>query len=84
MAEIKKYSFPGGVTVDVTEIEIVNRLREAINEYELEDGTVIRVANPTLVVYRIEGPRDYEGNPSYFVKNGTTVIVVKGPHNKDD
>jgi len=67
----------GAYTVEVTPLEIVHR-REQPNEYELEDGTIIRVVNPTVIVYRIEGQRDYEGHPAYWVKNGTSVIVVRG------
>lgn len=80
MAEDKTQKLTiGGTSVGVTEVEIVKRLREQANEYELEDGSVIRVSNPSLVVLRLEGVRDNEGNPAYYVRNGTAVIVVKGP-----
>lgn len=54
----------GGVTVEVVQVEIVNRRNEQPNEYELEDGSVIRVVNPTVVVYRVEGQKDFEGHPT--------------------
>jgi hypothetical protein len=72
----------GSATVQVNRVEIVNRRVEEPNEYELEYGTVIRVSNPTMVVYRIEGQRDWEGNPSFYVKNATATIVVTGPNQK--
>jgi hypothetical protein len=68
-----------GTTVDVTELEVMHRRREEPNEYELEDGSVIRVSSPTMVVYRVEGPLDAEGNPTFFVKNGISTVVVRGP-----
>lgn len=73
----------GGVTVEVVQVEIVNRRNEQPNEYELEDGSVIRVVNPTVVVYRVEGQKDFEGHPTYYVKNGTSVIVVRGPRQQE-
>lgn len=76
MSETKKISL-GGAEVTVTEVEIAARRREEVNEYELKDGSVIRVANQALVVYRVEGSRDLEGNPVYLVKVGTSVSVVR-------
>jgi hypothetical protein len=75
----------GGHDLLVTQIEITKRRVEELNEYELEDGAVIRVSNPTVVVYRMEdeGTLDWEGNPSYLVKNGTSVIVVSSPQADD-
>jgi hypothetical protein len=78
MAESRKYTV-GGITFDVVEVKIVNRLVEEVNEYELEDGSVIRVSNPSMVVYRVDSAKDQEGIPGYFVKNGTSLVVVKGP-----
>lgn len=78
MGETRKISL-GGVEATVTEVEIAHRRREEVNEYELADGSVIRVANPTLVVFRVEGARDPEGNPVYIVKVGTSVSFVRGP-----
>jgi len=80
MAETKKYNI-AGVTLDVEEIKVVRR-DEPYNEYELEDGSVIRVSNPVAVVYRVDAQKDAEGNPGYFVKNGTVLVVVDGPKPK--
>jgi hypothetical protein len=35
----------GAVTADVVRVEITKRIREEPNEYELEDGSIIRVTN---------------------------------------
>jgi hypothetical protein len=46
MADDKKQTLTfGAVTVGVTPVEIVERRKEQPNEYELEDGAVIRVTN---------------------------------------
>lgn len=80
MAEGKKQTLKiGGNPVDVVQVDIAKRLREEPNEYELEDGSVIRVANPSVVVYRVAGFKDWKGNPGYYVENGTAVTVVRGP-----
>ncbi len=65
-----------GKDVPVTEVPITNR-KELPAEYELEDGTFLRIAAPVTTVYRIDGEWDAEGNPLYFVKNGIAVNVVR-------
>ena len=67
-----------GQEIEFTEVPIIRRA-ESVNEYELEDGTVIRVAVPTTAVLRLEGQTDVEGNPLYWVKNGTVVSVIRKP-----
>ena len=76
MAERKTLNL-GGRNVEVTELEIKHRRREEPNEYELEDGTIIRVSSPSLVVYRMEGAPDLEGNPTFLVKTGISTVVVR-------
>jgi hypothetical protein len=66
-----------GRNVKVTELEIKHRRREEPNEYELEDGTIIRVSSPSLVIYRVEGTTDLEGNPTFLVKTGISTVVVR-------
>ena len=83
MAQRKTLTFSGRAPVEVTELEIKHRRREEPSEYELEDGTVIRVSSPTLVVYRIEGALDLEGNPTFLVKTGISTVVVGGPQKPD-
>ncbi len=73
----------GAVTVDVERVEIAKRIHEEPNEYQLEDGSTIRVSNPTVVVYKVEGYKDWKGNPGYYVENGTSVIVIRGPKQEE-
>ncbi len=68
-----------GREVKVTQVEIVQRSNEGMAEYVLEDGGVIRVANPVAVVYRMHDTKDAEGNPLYLVRVGTAVTTVKAP-----
>jgi hypothetical protein len=82
MGERKKLLLAGS-ELDVTEVNVIRKIREEFNEYELEDGSIIRVANPSIVVYRMEGTRDLEGHPTYIVKNGVSVIVVRGPKEQE-
>lgn len=85
MAQGKKETLKiGANSVDVIQVEVVKRLREEPNEYELEDGSIIRVASPSVVVYRVEGFKDWKGNPGYYVENGTSVTVVRGPRQEEE
>ena len=75
----KKQLTIGDSSVDVTQIEVTKRGREDFVEYELEDGAVVRVVNPVVLAYRLDHLRDPEGNPTYIVKLGTSVTVIRGP-----
>ncbi|HKV55741.1 MAG TPA: hypothetical protein VJN94_13995 [Candidatus Binataceae bacterium] len=79
VAETKTLNI-GGLTVTVMEVKIARKVIESVNEYELDDGSTIRVSNPALVVYRLEDIKDGDGNHGYIVKNGTAVVVVSGPN----
>jgi hypothetical protein len=67
----------GSREIEVTQVEIVRRV-ESQFEYDLEDGATIRVTNSAGVIYRMDD-KDEQGNPFYIVKNGLSVVVVKGP-----
>lgn len=69
----------GGNALDVVQLDVTKRGAELVAEYELEDGAVIRVANPVALAYRLDHIRDAEGNPGYVVKLGTSVTVIRGP-----
>lgn len=63
---------------DVEEMAILDR-KEYLNEYTLEDGALVRISNPAAVIYKVIGSSDQEGHPTYLVKLGTAVTVVRGP-----
>ena len=67
-----------GNPTEVSEVPIAHS-EERANEYELEDGSVIRFRAVATAVLRIDNQFDGEGNPLYLVKNGQVVTVVKAP-----
>jgi hypothetical protein len=81
VAEIKRSLKYYGVEIPVTEVPIVRR-SEIPSEYELEDGTIIRVSTPVAAVLRVDGFPDPEGNPIFWVRNGTVVNMIEGPRDK--
>jgi len=52
--------------------------KEEWNEYQLEDGTNLRIKCVVSEVYRIPDAYDDEGNPIYVVKSGN-ILNVKSP-----
>jgi len=78
MAERRRKLNLGDRMVEVTDVGIVTRKGESVAEYELEDGTVIRVANQITSVLRMD-TYDAEGKPVYLAIPGTAVTVVDLP-----
>ena len=66
-----------GQEVDATEVEFQTR-KEDWNEYQLMDGTVIKMKLVVSQIFRIEGVYDNEGNPAYQIKS-TNLPMVKSP-----
>ncbi len=81
MAEVKRKVTWFGVELEVTEVPILAS-EEHYNEYRLEDGAIIRVACPTTAVFRIDLAADAQGNPYYWVQNGSVVNVLESPKKK--
>jgi hypothetical protein len=69
--------FPGGAAVDAESVE-VQKSDERWNEYQLADGTVLRVRQIVTEVWRLEDQYDAEGNPQYVLKSAG-ILVVKSP-----
>lgn len=57
-------------------------VREDWNEYDLEDGSTIRVKLVVSDVIRLNDKYDQEDNPIYVVKSGNMVIVKSPDHLK--
>jgi len=72
----RKMDLPMGGTAQVEDVQIVRR-KEEVAEYELDDGSVIRIANPLMSVVRVQGQFDPMGNPTYFVFTQTVQLCVK-------
>jgi hypothetical protein len=69
-----------GGEVPVTDVPIVKK-SESLAEYELEDGSTIRVASVVTQVLRVDGQYDPEGQPFYLVKTGNVVNTISSqPH----
>ena len=66
-----------GQEVEATEIEFQTR-KEDWNEYQLMDGTVIKMKAVVSEIFRIDGMFDEAGNPVYQIKSAN-VPVVKSP-----
>ena len=64
---------------DVDGVEVRFRsVREDWNEYDLDDGSTLRMKLFVSDIVRLEGEYDAENNPIYVVKSGN-VVVVKAP-----
>lgn len=68
-----------GREVDATEVEFQTR-KEDWNEYQLMDGSVIKMKLVVSEIFRIEGVYDNEGNPVYHIKSAN-VPLVRSPDN---
>ena len=68
-----------GQEVDATEVEFQTR-KEDWNEYQLMDGSVIKMKAVVGEIVRIEGKYDNEGNPVYVVRSNN-VLIVRSPDN---
>ena len=68
-----------GKVVDAIELDFKTK-KEEWNEYEVIDGTTIRVKLVTSNIVRVQNRYDDEGNPIYLVKS-TNVVGVSVPDN---
>ena len=66
-----------GREVDATEVEFQTR-KEDWNEYQLMDGSTIKMKLVVSQILRIDGMYDDEGNPAYQIKS-TNVAAVTSP-----
>jgi len=51
-------------------------IKEDWNEYDLEDGTTLRMKSVVSDIVRVEGQYDQENNPVYLVKASNLVVVT--------
>lgn len=63
-----------GKLVDAIELDFQTK-KEEWNEYEVADGTTIRVKLVTSNIVRVQNRYDNEGNPIYLVKSSNVVGV---------
>ncbi len=68
-----------GEEVDALEVKYKS-VREDWNEYDIDDGSTIRVKLLVSDIVRLVDKFDPEGNPVYVVKSGN-VVFIKAPDN---
>lgn len=66
-----------GQQVEAIEVKF-KAIREDWNEYDLEDGTTVRMKTVVAEVLRVPEHFDNEGNPVYVVKSAH-LLAVKAP-----
>lgn len=76
MAEKKRTISLFGQTSEVVDVPITKAL-ENFNEYELEDGSVLRVKNVAGSILRVKDQYNVDGSPIYIVLATPVVNVVK-------
>jgi hypothetical protein len=69
---------PMSPQVDGNEV-LVKESSEKWSQFELEDGTVMRIKPAVMSAIRIDGHYDQEGNPAYAVKAGQIISIVSSP-----
>jgi len=68
-----------GREVDAIEVEFQTR-KEDWNEYQLMDGSTIKMKLVVSDIFRVPDEWDNEGNPVYVVRSNN-VLVVRAPDN---
>jgi hypothetical protein len=74
MAEQKRMMTILGQDMEVADVPIVS-MNELPSEYELEDGSVLRVRNVATQILRVEGQFTPDGRPVYLVLTAPAVAV---------
>ncbi|MDP2954107.1 MAG: hypothetical protein Q8O76_12415 [Chloroflexota bacterium] len=67
----------GGKEFDAIEVKF-RTLKEEWNEYDLDDGSTVKMKTIVAEILRLEGQYDNEGNPAYYIKSGN-IVVAKSP-----
>lgn len=67
--------------VDAVEVRYKS-VREDWNEYDIDDGTTVRVKLLVSEIVRLTDRFDQEGNPVYVIKSGNVVFVKAPDHLK--
>jgi hypothetical protein len=57
----------------------IKKSTENWSEYELDDGTVIRLKATAGLCVRVDGQYDQDGNPRYYLRGNPTMMIVSVP-----
>lgn len=79
MPERKLKTLIAGNEVSVTDVPFKSLpdAPEQAFEYQLEDGSIVRVRYSTVSIRRVDGQFDAEGRPVYLVNSGTSSAVIE-------
>ena len=69
---------PGGEKAEAIEVQ-VEESTERWSEFQLQDGTVVRVKATILSAARIDGQYDPQGNPMYQMNIAPVVTISSVP-----
>lgn len=70
-----------GQEVDAVEVRYKS-VREDWNEYDIDDGSTVRIKLLVSDIVRLVDQFDKEGNPIYVVKSGNVVFIKAPDHLK--
>ncbi len=76
MPELKRTIKVFGVDTPVTDVPVSKTLSEHFSEYELEDGSVLRIKNVPNSILRVDGQFNADGRPVYLVYMTPVVSVI--------
>ena len=66
---------------DAVQVE-VTQSKEPWTEYDLEDGSVLKLRNVLLDCTRVDNEYDQEGNPIYLLRVNGVVNIIAPPNLK--
>lgn len=82
MPEQKKKLQFAGKELDATEVPLKKATAEPFADYELEDGSILRIKSVVTSVLRLDGQNNpLDGTPIYFALTMPVVSVVSAPEN---
>lgn len=78
MADIHRRSKQPGPNGQLWDAELIDvtEAKEPWSEYSLDDGTIVRVKNVILEIWRFVDQYDAQGNPVYSVKGSPMITVI--------
>ena len=66
-----------GKQVEADEVDFQTR-KEEWNEYQLMDGSILKMKSVVAGIFKVKGEFDVEGNPAYVIRS-QNVTAVSSP-----
>ena len=70
----KKVKLPNGETVVVTEVDFITR-KEDFNEYQLQDGRILKLKSVLIGAYDVPGQKNSHGGRAVLVETNNVVTT---------